>query len=193
MGPSSTNSGLRRLGRVLTVGALLLLSAAGAGAASASTTVRHPEPAARAWVAHEVRGLLAHNPGSRQISSNSIRTRSGAVITAVVPHTVSGRCHNGYLCLFWDTNFKGDQLTLGPYNDCYYYDLRYDYGSNGDTWANEASSIDNPNPRPAKAILQANHRQAYYLNPGNYLRDLTKDKAFNGHTMNDYISEVWTC
>lgn len=141
---------------------------------------------------HEVKGLIAHNPGSRQISWNSIRTRDGSVITAR-PNTVSGRCQNGYTCLFWDTNFDGDQLTKGPYNDCYFYDLRSDFGSNGRTWANEASSIDNPNPRPGSALLEHGGKVMYTLGAGHYLRDLTKDKASNGHSMNDYIDFLWTC
>jgi len=174
------------------IGALLLLPLVGAGAASASASVHQPNSASAQWVAHEVKGLLAHNPGSSQIGSDSIETQSGATITAI-PNTVSGRCQNGYLCLFWDSNFGGDQLTLGPYNDCAYYDLHYDYGSNGHNWANEPSSIDNPGPRPGSALLYHNGSKIYTLGAGHYLRDLTKDKASNGHAMNDYITEVWSC
>ena len=179
-----------RLSAIAAIGAVLLLPVA-SSAASASV---HPQGARAAWVAHahEVRSLLTHNPGSRQISADSIKTTDGAVITAR-PATVSGRCQNGYTCLFWDSNFNGDQLTLGPYNDCGYYDLRYDYGSNGRAWANEPSSIDNPGPRPGSALFYHNGAKIYTLGAGHYLRDLTKDKASDGHSMNDYITEAWSC
>jgi hypothetical protein len=185
------NHRLTRLSAIWAVGALLLLPVASSAPASASVAA-HPESTRATWVAHEVKGLLAHNPGSRQISSDSIKTTSGAVITAV-PDTVSSRCQNGYTCLFWDSNFNGDQLTLGPYNDCDYYDLHYYYGSNGREWANEPSSIDNPNPRPGSALFYHDGSQIYTLGAGHYLRDMTKDKASNGHSMNDYITEVWSC
>jgi hypothetical protein len=179
-----------RLGAIAAIGAVLLLPAA-SSAASASPAA-HPQGARAAWVAHEVRGLLTYNPGSRQISADSIKTTSGAVITAR-PATVSGRCQNGYTCLFWDSNFNGDQLTLGPYNDCAYYDLRYDYGSNGRAWANEPSSIDNAGPRPGPALFYHNGAKIYTLGAGHYLRDMTKDKASDGHSMNDYITQAWSC
>jgi hypothetical protein len=186
-----TKHRLTRLSAIWAIGAVLLLPVASATSASASVTA-HPQGARAAWVAHEVKGLLAHNPGSRQISAASIKTTSGAVITAI-PDTVSGRCQNGYTCLFWDSNWGGDQLTLGPYNDCGYYDLHYDYGSNGREWANEPSSIDNANPRPGSALFYHNGSKIYTLAPGHYLRDLSKDKASNGHSMNDYITEAWSC
>jgi hypothetical protein len=188
---SFTGRGRVRLSVAGAIGVALLLPVAAAATASASATP-HATSSSAAWVRHEVKGLLAHNRGSHQVSRNSIRTRDGAVITAR-PNTVSGRCQNGYTCLFWDSDFDGDQLTLGPYNDCYFYDLHDYYGSNGRTWVNEASSIDNPNPRPGPALFYHSGSKIYSLGAGHYLRNLTKDKASNGHALNDYIDFVWSC
>jgi hypothetical protein len=198
---STTPTRFTRSGRLLAVVALIAMlffvplgpAAAVSSDAVSSDAVSSDAAATHAWVAHEVGALLAHNPGSVQISERSVRAAGGAVITAV-PASASGRCPGGNVCVFWDSVWRGDQLTMGPYNGCAYYNLNNYYGSNGQSWANKASSIDNPLPRPnPPARFAHNGTYVFSVAGGHYYKNLAEDYGSNGHVMNDYITNVRTC
>jgi hypothetical protein len=98
------------------------------------------------------------------------------------------------VCLFWDSLFRGDQLTMGPYNGCRYYNLHNYYGSNGRSWADRASSIDNPEPRPNPPARFAHElHYVFAVAGGHYYKNLANDYGSNGHVMNDYITNGRTC
>jgi len=183
---------LSRIGKLFAIAVISAAPIACVGAANA-TTMTHHNSTASAWTRREVRGLLLHNPGSKQISVDSIRAK-GDVIISAIPDSASRRCPGGHLCLFWDSVWRGDQLTMGPYNGCGYYNLNNYYGSDGHSWANEASSIDNPLPRPNPPARFAHGGTYVFAVPGgHYYKNLADDYGSNGHVMNDYITNVHTC
>ncbi len=182
-----------RAAAVAAAGALAAVSLATAAPAGAATRPhQHMVTQAAARIARDVRQILVRNPGSRQISPNSVRLERGVVMT-VRPASASGKCPGGFLCLFQNTNFDGYQITLGRNDKCDYIDLTPINMPTGTSWANQASSIDNPQPRPSSAWLYHDRVHEYTLNAGSYLKDLTHNTALNGHSMNDYITSVATC
>jgi hypothetical protein len=79
----------RLLGALL--GSIVIAAALAVVAPNASAEApAHPALTTQQWIATEVHALLAHNPGSRQISTDSIQAAGGVVITAI-PNSASGR------------------------------------------------------------------------------------------------------
>src|SRR4051812_28393200 len=60
-----------------------------------------------------VAGVIAANPGATQVGPDEVQLEDGATVIvpsaggAIHPDTASGRCTNGQLCLFVDSNFGG--------------------------------------------------------------------------------------
>ncbi|HEY6798770.1 MAG TPA: peptidase inhibitor family I36 protein [Kineosporiaceae bacterium] len=182
---------ISRLGAVAAAAALVSgLTMSGASATPTGETGRSD---ASVPVATEVRGLLAHNAGSVQINSDTVRLSDGSTITAfavdarAVPNSASTRCPGGHLCLFANSNWGGDQWTSSA-SSCAAVNLFDYFMGNGKSWADQASSIDNPLPRPSgQAEFFHNNRAIAFLSPGHYLRNLATD----GY--NDYIESLYPC
>ncbi|MFN2592571.1 MAG: peptidase inhibitor family I36 protein [Candidatus Dormibacteria bacterium] len=167
--------------------------------ASATTTTTQVSNGASAAVAQQVRGLLAHNAGSIQVSADAIRLSDGSTNTAfapsggMIPDSASGRCPGGHLCLFVNSNWGGDQWTSSA-TSCGFVNLSGYFLSNGSPWTNQASSIDNPEPRPGgSARFYHNGAFMLALQHGHYLRDLSQDSSATGGNANDKIDTLYPC
>jgi hypothetical protein len=188
--PTENGDEMRIISRVCAVTFLVILAMGSAVVPASAAGARNGVALQQA---REVQGLLVHNPSSVQISADAVRLSDGSVITvftkddAVVPNSASGRCAGGHLCLFANSNWGGDQWTSSA-TSCAAVNLFNYFMGNGKSWADQASSIDNPLPRPAgQAQFFHNNQSIAYLQPGHYLRNLATD----GY--NDRIESLYPC
>jgi hypothetical protein len=173
------------------VATAFLLTAAPADA----TTTTTPHSAA---VNSSVAGLLAHNPGARQLNENSVQLDEGVVVVVGVtadghvnPLSASGRCNGANLCLFEDSKFQNSILQLS--GSCRRIELSNYNTDTGHAWTNKASSIDNPNTSRGASSFYNNGNYMLTLNGGHYLKNLASDSSADGGNANDKIDSVQLC
>jgi hypothetical protein len=168
----------------------------------AFTTKDTRKAAAAAWVEDQVAAILRNNLGSQRIGANEVELAEGVVVTvSAQPSAVQG-CPAYHLCLNEHSNFGGEQLKLYACRNVNLGNLEM---RDGRRWNDKVSSIRNAqvgsgaqarfynydgsgdpgNPRNWRLILA--------LNPGRYLRDLSKDSSADGGDANDKIDIVHVC
>jgi hypothetical protein len=144
-----------------------------------------------------VAGVIAANPGATQVGPNEVQLDDGVTVVvpsaagAIHPDSASGRCKDGNLCLFVDSNFNGSKLELS--GACRRVDLTRRFRAVGVPWSNAASSIDNPAPGSGPARFYNNGHFVLSLNKGHYLKDLSQDTSADGGNANDKIDSVQLC
>jgi hypothetical protein len=187
---------IARLGIASVTAALITGLAVGWASADQTSHVTNTEATS---VAQEVHGLLAHNAGSVQINADTVRLSDASTITAfaspdgVSPASASGRCPGGHLCLFANSSWGGDQWTSSA-TSCAAVNLFNFFMGNGKSWADQASSIDNPLPRPGgNASFYHNNTFMLSLQAGHFLRNLTSDSSATGGNANDKIESLFPC
>ncbi|HEY0690557.1 MAG TPA: hypothetical protein VGD71_16140 [Kribbella sp.] len=178
--------------------AATLITGLAVGSASASQT-GHVTNTTAISNSQEVHGLLAHNAGAIQVSADTVRLPDGSTITAftsadgVTPASASGRCPGGHLCLFANSSWGGDQWTSSA-TSCGAVNLFNYFMGNGNSWADQASSIDNPAPRPGgNASFYHNNTFMLSLQAGHYLKNLVNDSSATGGNANDKIESLFPC
>jgi hypothetical protein len=172
-------------------------------------------PSQRSAVAvnRQVAQVLRANPGSRRISNTSVLlepgvvmtvpgpVKAGATMTVPVPGgrqvTVSAAdtsCPYQWLCV-WEHVWRGGAKLAFYY--CNYVWLG-DYWLNvNNNWRDDISSIWNNQSGGALSYFY-NLKYGGYdvigtLSAGNYLMDLTRDRARDGGTWNDRIDRISVC
>lgn len=164
-----------------------------------------------ASVNRQVTEVLQANPGSRRISETSVLLAPGVIMTvpgaieASATMTVPSRdgrqatvsaastsCPSQYLCL-WEHVWRGGARLAFYY--CGYVDL-YRYRLNQYTlWDDDVSSIWN---NQTGGVVSWFYDTDYggllgTVSAGNYLQDLTRDRALGGGNWNDRIDRVKVC
>lgn len=161
--------------------------------------------------AAQVRGIIAANPGARQIGANEVELQPGVVMAVVqksatvTPFSASG-CSQLHLCLFRDANFYPlAQYWYLRFYDCGLVNIGGYFMPNGVRWNDQVSSIDNP--QSAGVISRfynyngfgdplnlANDTELISLPAGHFLKNLALDKSKDGSgSPNDRIDIVRVC
>jgi Peptidase inhibitor family I36 len=161
----------------------------------------------------QVTEALKANPGSRRISPTSVLLAPGVVMTIPGPVTAGATmavplpggkqvtvaaadssCASGWLCM-WQHIYRGGAKLAFYYCRTEY--LGNYYISSGNSWRDDISSIWN---NQTGGVLSgfydwklAGYRLVGYLSAGNYLQDLTRDRAADGGNWNDRIDQVAVC
>ncbi|MFI1090977.1 peptidase inhibitor family I36 protein [Streptomyces sp. NPDC020917] len=167
------------------------ITVAGAVAALSLATVpvSHAASASadQAQVARKVAAILAHNPGSIQIGTDSVELEKGVVMQ---PASGPSGCANGWLCMFQNSNFGGYEIKFYA---CGSQNLANYIAPDGRNWTNRVSSIDNSQTGGVQSRFYNNGHLVIVLNAGHYLRDLSKDSSADGGNANDKIDTVRVC
>jgi hypothetical protein len=208
---------VRRLGILLVMAAIATALSGAAPAAAGGKPMPAATPSQRSAAAadRQVAAVLAANPGSRRISPTSVLLAPGVVMTVpgpvaagatmTVPTQSGGQmvvaaaaadstCASGWLCMWQHIYRAGAKLAF------YYCRTEYlgnYYISSGNSWRDDISSIWN---NQTGGVLSgfydwklAGYRLVGYLSAGNYLQDLTRDRAADGGNWNDRIDQVAVC
>jgi hypothetical protein len=184
--------------------------AVGLGATAAQAAAGPQQaPAAATTLAQQVHGLLVHNPGAVQISPDSVELPGQGIVlgvadpsphsgAAVTPDSASGVCPAQWVCLFKDSAFRGGFVKF--FNCGTWFNLSNYFMSNGSSWANQASSIDNPQSGGVVSFFRhGSGGTQLQLNAGHYLTNLQSDSGpnpnpgANHNTWNDWITQVHAC
>jgi hypothetical protein len=163
----------------------------------------------------QVAAVLAANPGSRRISATSVLLAPGVVMTVpgpvaagstmTVPTPSGGQmvvaaaaadstCASGWLCMWQHIYRAGARLA-------FYYCRTENLGnysiSSGNSWRDDISSIWNHQTGGVVSYFYDWKLVGYVrvgsLSAGNYLQDLTRDRAADGGNWNDRIDQVSVC
>jgi hypothetical protein len=214
---------IRRVRRLATLLATAAIATALAGVAPAAAGGKPmpATPAQRSAAAanRQVAQALAANPGSRRISATSVLLAPGVVMT--VPGPVSAgatmtipthngshmvvaaalpvsSCPSGWLCV-WQHVYRNANQAGAVLR--FYYCRTENLGnyniSPGNSWRDDISSIWN---NQTGGVLSGfydwkalGYRLVGYLRAGNYLQDLTRDRAADGGNWNDRIDQIAVC
>jgi Peptidase inhibitor family I36 len=206
---------VRRLGALLVMAALVTALSGVAPAAAGGKPMPAATPSQRSVAAadRQVAEVLAANPGSRRISATSVLLAPGVVMTVPGPVTpgatmtvsVSGgrqvtvaaadtSCASGWLCM-WQHIYRGGAKLAFYY--CRTENLGNYYISAGNSWRDDISSIWNHQTGGVVSYFYDWKLVGYVrvgsLSAGNYLQDLTRDRAADGGNWNDRIDQVSVC
>jgi hypothetical protein len=205
---------MRRLGALLVMTAIVTaLSGVAPAAAGGKPMPLAPSQRSTAAANHQVAEVLRANPGSRQISATSVLLAPGVVMTVSGPVTAGATmtvplqggkqvtvaatdtsCASGWLCM-WQHIYRGG-AKLAVYN-CNTQNQGNDSISAGNSWRDDISSIWNNQTGGVVSGFYDWKLIAYrlvgYLSAGNYLQDLTRDRAADGGNWNDRIDQVAVC
>jgi hypothetical protein len=205
---------VRRLGILLAVAAIVTaLSGAAPAAAGGKPMPLVLSQRSAAAVDRQMAEVLAANPGSRRISPTSVLLAPGVVMTVPGPVTAGATmtvplqggkqvtvaatdtsCASGWLCM-WQHIYRGGAKLA-------FYYCRTEYLSNyyisaGNDWRDDISSIWNHQYGGVVSGFYdwkfLGYRLVGYLSAGNYLQDLTRDRAADGGNWNDRIDQVSVC
>jgi hypothetical protein len=176
-----------------------------------------PSQRSAAAVNQQVTEILKANPGSRRISATSVLLEPGVVMTVPGPvaagatmtvPTLDGRqltvsasdssCAYTYLCvwqhIYRNVDRPGAKLA---FYFCRSEDLGRYYISAGNSWRDDISSIWNNQSGGAVSSFYDNKGIGRVLvgrlSAGNYLQDLTRDRAADGGNWNDRIDRIVVC
>jgi Peptidase inhibitor family I36 len=206
--------GVRRLATLLVMAAIATaLGGVSPAAAGGKPMPLTPTQRSAASVNRQVAEALAANPGSRRISTTSVLLAPGVVMTVPGPVTAGSTmsvpvpggkqvtvaatdtsCASGWLCM-WQHIYRGGAKLAFYY--CNTQNLGNYYISPGNSWRDDISSIWN---HQTGGVLSGfydwkglGYRLVGYLSAGNYLQDLTRDRAADGGNWNDRIDQVAVC
>jgi hypothetical protein len=214
VGSRALHPRVRRLATLLVVAAIA--TALGGVAPAAAGGRPMPLTAGQRSVAladREVAAVLAANLGSRRISATSVLLAPGVVMTVPGPVTAGatmtvpvpgGRqvtvavadtsCASGWLCMWQHVYRAGAKLA---FYYCNTQNLGNYYISPGNSWRDDISSIWNHQTGGVVSYFYDWKGLGYVrvgsLSAGNYLQDLTRDRAADGGTWNDRIDQVSVC
>jgi hypothetical protein len=139
----------------------------------------------------QVADALAANPGSRRISPTSVQLAPGVVMTVAAADT---GCASGWLCMWQHVYRAGAKLA---FYYCNTQNLGSYYISPGNSWRDDISSIWNHQTGGVVSYFYDWKGLGYVrvgsLSAGNYLQDLTRDRAADGGNWNDRIDQVSVC
>ena len=139
----------------------------------------------------QVADALAANPGSRRISPTSVQLAPGVVMTVAAADT---SCASGWLCMWQHVYRAGAKLA---FYYCNTQNLGNYYISPGNSWRDDISSIWNHQTGGVVSYFYDWKGLGYVrvgsLSAGNYLQDLTRDRAADGGNWNDRIDQVSVC
>jgi hypothetical protein len=161
----------------------------------------------------QVAAVLAANPGSRRISPTSVLLAPGVVVTVPGPVTAGATmtvpvprsrqvtvaaadtsCASGWLCMWQHVYRAGARLA---FYYCNTQNLSNYYISPGNSWRDDISSIWNHQTGGVVSYFYDWKGLGYVrvgsLSAGNYLQDLTRDRAADGGNWNDRIDQVAVC
>jgi hypothetical protein len=208
---------VRRLGILLVMAAIAtaLSGAAPAAAGGKPMPAATPSQPSAAAADRQVAAALAANPGSRRISATSVLLAPGVVMTVpgpvaagstmTVPTQSGGQmvvaaaaadstCASGWLCM-WQHIYRGGAKLAFYY--CRTENLGNYYISAGNSWRDDISSIWNHQTGGVVSYFYDWKLVGYVrvgsLSAGNYLQDLTRDRAADGGNWNDRIDQVSVC
>jgi hypothetical protein len=158
---------------------------------------------------HDIRDAMLANPGSRQVSADTIELRPGVTMSITSERSESGVCPEEFLCLFQHANFHSDWDTPWrsvrlAFTRCQVENLGNYKMPDGRPWNDQVSSIDNAQIGGVQSKFYNykgsgnpydlnNSNPVTVLNAGHYLRDLSKDSSWEGGTANDKIDLVKVC
>jgi hypothetical protein len=207
---------VRRPATLLVV-AVLATALGSALPAAANPAVDGGKPMPLAEVHRQVTEIIKANPGSQRISDTSVLLEPGVVMTVpglveadatmTVP-TPDGRqltvaasdssCAYTYLCvwqhIYRNVDRPGAKLA---FYFCRSEDLGRYYISAGNSWRDDISSIWNNQSGGAVSSFYDNKGIGRILvgrlSAGNYLQDLTRDRAADGGNWNDRIDRIVVC
>lgn len=206
--------GVRRVGTLLVMAAIATaLSGVAPAAAGGKPMPLAPSQRSTAAASHQVAEVLRANPGSRRISATSVLLAPGVVMTVPGPVTAAATmtvplqggkqvtvaatdtsCAYQWLCM-WEHVWRGG-AKLAFYS-CGSKQLANYYIRAGDSWRDDISSIwNNQSGGVVSAFYDWKliaYRLVGTLSAGNYLMDLTRDRAADGGTWNDRIDQVYVC
>jgi len=191
------------------------LSGVAPAAAGGKPTPVVPSQRSAAAVDRQVAAVLAANPGSRRISATSVLLAPGVVMTVpgpvaagstmAVPTQSGGQmvvaaaaadstCASGWLCMWQHVYRAGARLA---FYYCRTENLGNYYISAGNSWRDDISSIWNHQTGGVVSYFYDWKLVGYVrvgsLSAGNYLQDLTRDRAADGGNWNDRIDQVSVC
>jgi Peptidase inhibitor family I36 len=174
-----------------------------------------PSQRSAAAVDRQVAAVLAANPGSRRISATSVLLAPGVVMTVPGPVTAGSTmavptqsggqmvvaaaaadstCASGWLCMWQHIYRAGARLA---FYHCRTENLGNYYISAGNSWRDDISSIWNHQTGGVVSYFYDWKLVGYVrvgsLSAGNYLQDLTRDRAADGGNWNDRIDQVSVC
>ena len=184
---------VRRLGTLLVMAAIATaLSGAAPAAAGGKPMPLTPTQRSLAAADRQVAGVLAANPGSRRISGTSVLLAPGVVMTLAAAADTS--CASGYLCMWQHVYRAGAKLA---FYYCRTENLGNYYISAGNSWRDDISSIWNHQTGGVVSYFYDWKGLGYVrvgsLSAGNYLQDLTRDRAADGGNWNDRIDQIAVC
>ena len=208
---------VRRLGILLVMAAIATALSGAAPAAAGGKPMPAATPSQRSAAAadRQVAAVLAANPGSRRISPTSVLLAPGVVMTVpgpvaagatmTVPTQSGGQmvvaaaaadstCASGWLCMWQHIYRAGAKLA---FYYCRTENLGNYYISAGNSWRDDISSIWNHQTGGVVSYFYDWKLVGYVrvgsLSAGNYLQDLTRDRAADGGSWNDRIDQVSVC
>jgi hypothetical protein len=208
---------VRRLGILLVMAAIATALSGAAPAAAGGKPMPAATPSQRSAAAadRQVAAVLAANPGSRRISPTSVLLAPGVVMTVpgpvaagatmTVPTQSGGQmvvaaaaadstCASGWLCRWQHIYRAGAKLA---FYYCRTENLGNYYISAGNSWRDDISSIWNHQTGGVVSYFYDWKLVGYVrvgsLSAGNYLQDLTRDRAADGGNWNDRIDQVSVC
>ena len=173
-----------------------------------------PSQRSAAAVDRQVAAVLAANPGSRRISATSVLLAPGVVMTVpgpvaagstmavptqsggqmIVRHAADTTCASGWLCMWQHVYRAGARLA---FYYCRTENLGNYYISAGNSWRDDISSIWNHQTGGVLSYFYdwkwLGYMRVGSLSAGNYLQDLTRDRAADGGNWNDRIDQVSVC
>jgi hypothetical protein len=208
---------MRRLGTLLVTAAIATVLSGAGPAAAGGKPMPAATPSQRSVAAadRQVAAVLAANPGSRRISATSVLLAPGVVMTVpgpvaagstmTVPTQSGGQmvvaaaaadstCASGWLCMWQHIYRAGAKLA---FYYCRTENLGNYYISAGNSWRDDISSIWNHQTGGVVSYFYDWKLVGYVrvgsLSAGNYLQDLTRDRAADGGNWNDRIDQVAVC
>jgi hypothetical protein len=199
---------VHRLGTLLVMAAIATALSGVAPVAAGGKPMPAATPSQRS-----VAAALTANPGSRRISPTSVLLAPGVVMTVpgpvpagatmTVPIPDGGQvtvaaadtsCASGWLCMWQHVYRAGARLALYY---CNTQNLGNYYISPGNSWRDDISSIWNHQTGGVVSYFYDWKGLGYVrvgsLSAGNYLQDLTRDRAADGGNWNDRIDQVAVC
>jgi hypothetical protein len=208
---------VHRLGTLLVMAAIATALSGAAPAAAGGKPMPAATPSQRSAAAadRQVAAVLAANPGSRRISPTSVLLAPGVVMTVpgpvaagatmTVPTQSGGQmvvaaaaadstCASGWLCMWQHIYRAGAKLA---FYYCRTENLGNYYISAGNSWRDDIASIWNHQTGGVVSYFYDWKLVGYVrvgsLSAGNYLQDLTRDRAADGGNWNDRIDQVSVC
>ncbi|MEU5873077.1 hypothetical protein AB0A73_16185 [Glycomyces sp. NPDC047369] len=149
-----------------------------------------------------IREILKLNPGSKQVSSDSVELEPGVIMSLPPAEgtdmTTYLTCEWQWLCMWQNKSGGGNKLRFYDCDRWYY--LENWHMPDGRDWRDRISSIHNAQSGGSKGRAEfvdtlgngAWHTVGH-VDVQDGRADLSKDMSSDGRTWNDRIDKVWAC